>query len=79
MSVVITSYTVERYTGNPLMRYRWLMLMFLSGGVTTIYLFIMPMSVGCWCRLGSARQSCYLVIAIRPPGGSWQRIPSTVC
>ena len=58
VSVVITSHTVARYTGNPLMRYRWLMLMFLSGGVTTIYLFIMPMCAGgvaaggggCRCR-----------------------------
>ena len=40
---VVTGGSAARYTGNPLMRPRWILLFYLAGMVTTAYLFILPM------------------------------------
>lgn len=40
---VVTAGSAARYTGNPLMRPRWILLFYLAGMVTTAYLFILPM------------------------------------
>jgi hypothetical protein len=62
---VVTAGSAARYTGNPLMRPRWILLFYLAGMVTTAYLFILPMWVlslsllWCWCRCRLSGCRCY--------------------